>query len=112
MAHDVFKFLGGGDDLVHLSAKESEVLRHLVIGGEMYGLQIVDASGGSVGRGTVYVTLARLQDKGFVDTRQEAQPPGASGLPRRLYCINGVGETALRRHELAAQVLSGKGLTT
>jgi DNA-binding PadR family transcriptional regulator len=26
-----------------------------------------------------------MEEKGFVDSRQEDRPPGAGGLPRRLY---------------------------
>jgi DNA-binding PadR family transcriptional regulator len=36
-------------------------------------------------RGTVYVTLGRMEEKGFLESRQEPLPPGAIGLPRRLY---------------------------
>jgi DNA-binding PadR family transcriptional regulator len=38
-----------------------------------------------VKRGTVYVTLGRMQQKRLVASRTEAPLPGAIGLPRRLY---------------------------
>lgn len=53
--------------------------------GESFGLQIVEQSRGAVKRGTVYVTLGRMQQKGLVASRTEVAPPGAIGLPRRLY---------------------------
>jgi DNA-binding PadR family transcriptional regulator len=52
---------------------------------ERFGLQLVESSGGKIKRGSVYVTLARMEAKGFVESRQEDRVPGAIGLPRRLY---------------------------
>ena len=52
---------------------------------ELFGLQLVDHSGGALKRGTVYVTLGRMQDKGYVESRTEPLPQGAIGLPRRWY---------------------------
>ena len=51
----------------------------------MFGLAMVQGSGGRLKRGTIYVTLGRMQEKGLVESRQEALPPGGIGLPRRLY---------------------------
>ena len=70
--------------LPSMSPTESLVME-LLRGRERYGLELVDASGGSLKRGSVYVTLARMEEKGFVDSRQEERTPGVSGLPRRLY---------------------------
>jgi DNA-binding PadR family transcriptional regulator len=52
---------------------------------ERYGLELVDASGGRLKRGSIYVTLGRMEAKGFVVSRQEERAPAAIGLPRRLY---------------------------
>ena len=68
-----------------LSAKESLILDLLAHGDELYGLQLVAASKGRLKRGTVYVTLGRMEDKGYVTSRAEDAPDGAGGLPRRLY---------------------------
>ncbi len=51
----------------------------------MYGLELVAASEGSLKRGTVYVTLGRMEAKGYVSSRQEDEPPPQGGMPRRLY---------------------------
>jgi DNA-binding PadR family transcriptional regulator len=67
-----------------LSAKETLVL-DLLTAGEQYGLQLVSASKGRLKRGTVYVTLGRMEAKGYVTSRTEEAPDGAGGLPRRLY---------------------------
>jgi PadR family transcriptional regulator, regulatory protein PadR len=79
-------------DATRLSGKESLVLEFLLAqGGEMYGLQLVQESGGRLGRGTVYVTLDRMEAKGLVESRQEDRAPGASGIARRLYRPTGYG---------------------
>lgn len=106
------QLLGGGGDFPRLSAKEVVILRVLSPSGEKYGLQIVTESEGGVGRGTVYVTLSRMEEKGFVESRQEAQAAGATGLPRRMYRISGEGSRVLRAWERAANVLARAGLAT
>jgi PadR family transcriptional regulator PadR len=70
--------------LPSMSRTESLVME-LLRGRERYGLELVDASAGALKRGSVYVTLARMEEKGFVDSRQEERVEGATGLPRRLY---------------------------
>jgi DNA-binding PadR family transcriptional regulator len=57
----------------------------LLRGAERYGLELVDASAGTLKRGSVYVILARMEEKGFIESRQEDRGPHVSGLPRRLY---------------------------
>jgi DNA-binding PadR family transcriptional regulator len=68
-----------------LSVKEAFILELLARDGESYGLQLVAVSKGRLKRGTVYVTLGRMEDKGYVTSRTEDAPDGAGGLPRRLY---------------------------
>lgn len=67
-----------------MSPTESLVME-LLRGRERYGLELVDASRGTLKRGSVYVILARMEEKGFVDSKQEERSTGSSGLPRRLY---------------------------
>src|SRR5687768_1030381 len=67
-----------------MSRTESLVME-LLGGGERYGLELVGASRGALKRGSVYVILARMEEKGFVDSRHEERAHRASGLPRRLY---------------------------
>ena len=68
----------------------------LVSLGPSYGLQLVELSEGALKRGTVYVTLGRMEAKGFIESEQEAPTPGAIGLPRRIYRSTGLGERVLR----------------
>lgn len=74
-----------------LSAKETIILELLTSGDALYGLQMVAASRGQLKRGTVYVTLGRMEEKGLVRSRAEDAPDGAGGLPRRLYSATPYG---------------------
>jgi DNA-binding PadR family transcriptional regulator len=76
--------------LPSISDAESLVL-DLLEGGERFGLELVAASGGRLKRGSVYVTLGRMEGKGFVQSRQEERAPGAIGLPRRMYRATAYG---------------------
>jgi DNA-binding PadR family transcriptional regulator len=79
-----------------LSAKETIVLNLLTHGEELYGLQLVSQSKGRLKRGTIYVTLGRLEDKGYVTSRTEDAPDGAGGLPRRMYRATPYGLRVLK----------------
>jgi len=78
-----------------LSAKETLILELLVDRGELYGLQLVTESKRRLKRGTVYVTLARMEDKGYLRSRREDPPSDAGGLPRRLYAPTPLGRRVL-----------------
>lgn len=77
-----------------VSPKELLVLQLLTTNGDLYGLQIVAASRGRLKRGTVYVTLGRMEDKGLATSTSGAAPP-AGGLPRRLYTATPLGRRML-----------------
>ena len=81
--------------LPRLSQKQALVLDLLTQAGEAYGLQLVEASDGGLKRGTVYVTLDRMEDKGLVESWKEDAPVGHRGPPRRKYRVTGQGELAL-----------------
>ena len=61
----------------------------------MYGLQLVAASRRRLKRGTVYVTLGRMEEKGYVVSRLEAGQPDTGGLPRRVYEATAFGRRVL-----------------
>jgi PadR family transcriptional regulator, regulatory protein PadR len=65
--------------------RTESIALELLRGRDRYGLELVDASGGALKRGSVYVILARMEEKGFVESWQEERTPGAGGVPRRLY---------------------------
>jgi DNA-binding PadR family transcriptional regulator len=77
--------------LLTLSPKELLVLELLLRHQDLYGLQLVATSGGRLKRGTVYVTLARMEEKGYVTSKLDAAPSGMGGLPRRLYAATPLG---------------------
>jgi DNA-binding PadR family transcriptional regulator len=62
---------------------------------ERYGLELVTASNGRLKRGTIYVTLGRMEVKGFVRSRTDPEPSGHGGLPRRLYAVTPLGRRTL-----------------
>jgi DNA-binding PadR family transcriptional regulator len=74
-----------GDQLPRLSGREALILELLGRAKSMYGLELVAASGGELKRGTVYVTLGRMEEKGYITSRVEETAPAIGGLPRRLY---------------------------
>jgi DNA-binding PadR family transcriptional regulator len=96
----------GTTDVPTLPPKQRLILELLVSQGPMFGLQLVEASNGRLKRGTVYVTLGLLEQKGYVESKQEAQEPGAIGLPRRIYRPTGLGERALRAWTALARELA------
>jgi len=69
----------GGD-----AGDQSLVLELLIERDELYGLQLVASSKRRLKRGTVYVTLGRMEDKGYITSRLEAAPADVGGMPRRL----------------------------
>jgi DNA-binding PadR family transcriptional regulator len=78
-----------------LSPKETLILELLCAQGELYGLQLVSASKRRLKRGTVYVTLGRMEDKGYITSRLEDAPPEMGGMPRRMYSPTPLGRRVL-----------------
>src|SRR5918996_442755 len=91
--------------IMTLPRKERLILELLVSNGPSYGLQLVERSDGALKRGTVYVTLGRMEAKGLVESEQEPLPPGAIGLPRRIYRPTGLGVRMLRAWTVLAREL-------
>jgi PadR family transcriptional regulator, regulatory protein PadR len=89
-----------------LPSKEALILELLVGESEMYGLQLVAASKRRLKRGTVYVTLGRMEDKGFITSRLESRPPDEGGMPRRLYEATAFGRRVHSAYELAHRHLT------
>src|SRR5712691_9328985 len=93
--------------LPSLSHKERLILEMLIEGSrELYGLEMVEASRVNLKRGTIYVTLQRMQEKGLVDSRPEARPAPEIGIPRRLYSFTGHGGRVYRAYQTARWVLA------
>jgi DNA-binding PadR family transcriptional regulator len=88
------------------STKELIILDMLAGKKDMYGLEMVQASGGKLARGTIYVTLMRMDDKGYVISRQ-VKEENVSGMPKRVFSITGLGQRALAAARSAQAVFGG-----
>jgi len=71
----------------------------------MYGLELVKASDGKLKRGTIYVTLGRMEEKGYVRSRAKADAEHP-GIPRPIYKLTGVGARVLEGAEFAGWKMS------
>ena len=100
------------NQIPHLTPVEMSILDLLVAKGEMYGLEIVRDSGGIVRKGTVYVTLGRMEEKNLVASREETRPEGAKGIPRRLYEPTGLGSRTLQACRLIANFMGEPSFAT
>jgi DNA-binding PadR family transcriptional regulator len=89
-----------------LPSKEALILELLLDESRMYGLQLVAASKGRLKRGTVYVTLGRMEEKGFISSRLENAPPDQGGLPRRIYEPTAFGRRVLSAYAQVARRLT------
>lgn len=76
-----------------LAPKERLILE-LLASGPAYGLEMVARSRGRLARGTVYVVLARMAEKGFVTAAESASTTG--GPPRRIYRATARGARMLQ----------------
>lgn len=97
-------------DMPRISRVEAEILG-LLRSKEMYGLELVKESS-ILKRGTVYVTLERMADKGLVSSREAERAPHESGLPRRIYSITGLGQRAMAAQEAGAAAFASWGMVT
>jgi len=93
--------------LPSISGTES-LLLDLLEDRERFGLELVERSGGAVKRGSVYVLLARMEAKGFVESWQEERAPGAIGLPRRMYRATAYGLKVRDAYRLLQEALALK----
>jgi PadR family transcriptional regulator, regulatory protein PadR len=88
----------------HPALGEFELLVLLAIlqaGDDAYGTTILEElhrrADRRIARGALYVTLDRLEAKGYVASRTGEPAPGRGGRPRRYYTVRPVGVTLLRR---------------
>jgi len=90
-----------------ISGTEALIIE-LLEASERFGLELIDASEGRLKRGTIYVTLSRMEAKGFVVSRQEERPAGAIGLPRRMYRVTAYGQKVHAAYLLLRDALALK----
>jgi DNA-binding PadR family transcriptional regulator len=92
------------DLLPKLTPLEEDILT-LLIGKELYGLQIIkaiqEAENRKVSFSSLYPTLHRLEGKGYLEARWgEDTPEERDNARRRYYLATGLGEQALRETQL------------
>lgn len=87
------------------SDTEAEILG-LLVGKEMYGLEMVKASD-RLSRGGIYVTLNRMEDKGLVRSRVPDETGPTAG--RRIYYVTGHGQRAYAAWQSAQAAWAGSG---
>lgn len=68
---------------------------------EAYGVglmqELESRAGRRVSRGSVYVTLDRMEDKGWITSEISASRPERGGRPRRIVRVTPAGVDALRK---------------
>lgn len=87
--------------VMSVSSLEALILDLLSAREHAYGLELVTASRGQLKRGSIYVTLGRMEQKGLVSSELEERP--GEGPARRLYSPTSQGLRAL----VAARILHG-----
>jgi PadR family transcriptional regulator, regulatory protein PadR len=106
MAHDRDVQLGEFELLVLLGILQA--------GEHAYGSTILkelnERADRDVSRGALYVTLDRLESKGYVSSRTGDPAPSRGGKPRRYYTVRPAGLALLRR-SLAALGRMREGLS-
>ena len=70
------------------------------IGKEAYGVpihaKVSELMGKKVNMGSIYVTLMRMQDKGYIASDYGDMTPARRGMPKRFYRLEEKGIIALR----------------
>ena len=94
-------FLGEFEQMLLLAA--------LRLGEDAYGVALMreleTVVGRRVSRGSVYVTLDRMEEKGWIQSRLSAARHERGGRPRRIVTVTADGVAQLRRSKEALQTL-------
>jgi DNA-binding PadR family transcriptional regulator len=81
------------------------LLAALRLGDEAYGPRLMEEleerAGRRVSRGSVYVTLDRLEEKGWIASELSASRPERGGRPRRIVEVTPEGIEVLRKSRAA-----------
>lgn len=103
-------------DGIRLSALEEDILT-LMGTQKMYGLEILDGLNQgrpiSIGFGSLYPTLNRLEKKGLVSWKWGSDQDETGGARRKYYIVTGSGQTVLRevqdyRNQLRMRSMTGQ----
>ena len=99
----------GFDQIPKITNTEALVMEILMnkTSEEVYGWELMEESGGKLKKGTIYVILNRMEDKGLISSRKEQRREGARGLPRRMYKLTGLGHRTLSVWQMMKQHFVG-----
>jgi len=98
--------MGSKNEFPGLSEKEFQIMKLLIAEGEMFGLEMVAYSKGELKKGTIYVTLQRMEDKKLVTSFEEERDDDENGVPRRFYETTVWGERVFKAQEIALKYLN------
>ena len=101
--------MGSKNEFPGLTEKEFLIMNLLITEGEMFGLEMVQESEGDLKKGTIYVTLQRMQDKNLVNSEEEERAGNENGIPRRFYAPTDWGERVFKAQEIALKYLNMGG---
>lgn len=99
------------EDYPKTSIKEFLILEMLIHTPGMYGLEMVESSGGEIKRGTIYPTLQRMMEKQYVQSKEEPRTQPEIGIPRRKYEITEYGKRVYYKNSEIKKMLRGELLT-
>lgn len=91
--------------MMDITETEFRILEGLVVG-KKYGLELVKESEGAIKRGSIYVLLGRLEDKGYVTSKHEPREDNPESK-RRVYSLTGTGAAALNARNAYEAALKG-----
>jgi PadR family transcriptional regulator, regulatory protein PadR len=86
-------------------ARTERLILNRLTQGEEFALRLADRSGGALKRGTVYITLQRMESKWYVESKLEPSILGAMGRPRRWYRTSSYGRQVLNAWKLAENAM-------
>ena len=91
--------------------EEIILLTLLRLGENAYGVRVrqtvEEVTGKLTSIGAIYATLSRLEEKGYVSSRQGEATPERGGRAKRYFRIEAMGQNALRDADLVRSRLSG-----
>ena len=101
--------MGSKNEFPGLSEKEFQIMNLLINEGELFGLEMVEISNGELKKGTIYVTLQRMEDKKLISSFEEERDENEIGIARRFYETTGWGERVYKAQEIALKYLNMGG---
>ena len=98
--------MGSKNEFPSLSGKEYAIMNMLMDEGEMFGLEMVAESKGELKKGTIYVTLQRMEEKRLISSEEEERAENENGIARRFYTPTDWGERVYKAQEIALKYLN------